>query len=122
MAMKILEQCFRVYASADALESTIAFYEGLQGVTCARRVPITETNVTAARVGNFLILAGDGDAMAEARKVQGIFYVDDLVAYANWVRKQGSELLHEPRTVTRGRNFTARHADGLIMEYFEARS
>jgi len=120
--MKILEQCFRLYATADALEPTIAFYEGLQGVSCARRVTISETNVTAARVGSFLILAGDGEAMTAARQVDGIFYVDDLDAYADWVRAQGGELLHEPRTVTSGRNFTARHADGLIMEYFEARS
>jgi predicted enzyme related to lactoylglutathione lyase len=120
--MKILEQCFRVYATAEALEPTIAFYEGLQRVRCARRVTITETNVTAARVGNFLILAGDSEAMSVARQVHGIFYVDDLDAYADWIRAQGGELLHEPRSVTSGRNFTAKHADGLIMEYFEARS
>lgn len=120
--MKILEQCFRVYATSEALEPTIAFYEGLQGVRCARRVTISETNVTAARVGDVLILAGDGEAMTAARQVHGIFYVDDLDAYADWVRAQGGELLHEPRSVTSGRNFTARHADGLVMEYFEAQS
>ena len=119
--MQILEQCFRVYATADALEPTIAFYEGLQGVTCARRVTITETNVVAARVGSFLILAGDGEAMKAARTMHGIFYVDDLDAYAEWVREQGGELIHEPRTVTSGRNFTARHPHGLIIEYFQAR-
>jgi hypothetical protein len=54
--MKILDQCFRVYATADAIDATIAFYEQLQGVTCARRVTIPETNVVAARVGNFLIV------------------------------------------------------------------
>lgn len=120
--MKILEQCFRVYATADALEPTIAFYETLQGVTCARRVTITETSVVAARVGGFLILAGDGEAMIAARQVHGIFYVDDLDACAEWVGAQGGVLLHAPRTVTSGRNFTARHPDGLVMEYFEARS
>ncbi|MDQ0393152.1 VOC family protein [Labrys monachus] len=120
--MKILDQSFRVYAAAEALEPTIAFYEQLQGVPCARRVTITETNVVAARVGNVLILAGDGEAMTAARQVHGIFYVDDLDAYAGWVREQGGTLLHEPRTVTSGRNFTARHPDGLIIEYFEARS
>ncbi|MDA9491888.1 VOC family protein [Bradyrhizobium sp. CCBAU 11361] len=119
--MKILEQCFRVYATADAIDTTIAFYEQLQSVTCARRVTITETNVVAARVGSFLILAGDGEAMTAARQVHGIFYVDDLDTYADWVSKQGCELLHDPRTVTSGRNFTARHPDGLVIEYFEAR-
>lgn len=118
--MKILDRCFRVYASAAALETTIAFYEELEGVRCARRVTIAETNVVAARVGSFLILAGDGEAMAAARQVDGIFYVDGLDAYAEWVRGQGGEILHGPRAVTSGRNFTARHPDGLVMEYFTA--
>lgn len=118
--MKILEQCFRVYAAGNAIDASIAFYEQLQGVTCARRVLIAETGVTAARVGAFLILAGEGEAMEVARRVNGIFYVDDLDAYADWVRDQGGELLHAPRTVTSGRNFTARHPDGLVIEYFEA--
>jgi len=118
--MKILEQCFRVHVEGAALEPTIAFYERLQGTACARRVAIAETGVSAARVGQFLILAGDGEAMAEARKVHGIFYVDDLDAYAEWVRDSGGDLLHGPRTVTSGRNFTARHPDGLVIEYFQA--
>ena len=118
--MRILEQCFRVYAEAQAVETTIAFYEALQGVTCARRVTISETGVIAAKVGGFLILAGDGEAMMVARQVDGIFYVDDLDAFADWVRRQGGEMVHEPRTVTSGRNFTARHPDGVVIEYFEA--
>src|SRR5579871_6115561 len=117
--MKILEQCFRVYATAGELDSTIAFYEALQGTPCARRVLIAETGVVAARIGQFLLLAGDGDAMASARQVHGIFYVDDLDAFAEFVRANGGELLHGPHEVTSGRNFTARHPDGLIMEYFE---
>jgi len=119
--MKILEQCFRVYATSDRLEPTIAFYEQLQGTTCARRVRIAESGVVAARVGKFLILAGQGEVMANARQVDGILYVDDLDVYAGWLRDQGGELLHESRTVTGGRNFTARHPDGLVIEYFEAR-
>jgi hypothetical protein len=54
-------------ATADALDATIAFCEQLQGTTCARRVLIAETGVVAARVGTFLILAGDGAAMTAAR-------------------------------------------------------
>jgi predicted enzyme related to lactoylglutathione lyase len=114
-----LEKCFRVYASRGDLEETIAFYEELQGVSCARRVIIAETNVVAARIGDFRLLAGEGEVMAAARQVNGIFYVDDLDAFAAWVRDHGGELLHEPRDVTSGRNFTARHPDGLVMEYFQ---
>jgi len=118
--MRIIEQCFRVYADAPDADATIAFYEALQGVTCARRVTIAESGIVAAKVGGVLILASDGEAIVEARQVDGIFYVDDLDGFANLVRGQGGEILHEARAVTRGRNFTARHPDGLVIEYFEA--
>ena len=117
--MKILGKCFRVYAARDALEQTVAFYEHLQGIACERRVLITETGVVAAKIGEFLLLAGDGDAMAAARQVHGILYVENLDAFALWVREQGGEIIHGVRAVTGGRNFTARHPDGLVMEYFE---
>ena len=119
--MKILGQCFRVYAEPAAFDATIAFYEQLQATTCARRILIAETGVTAARFGAFLILAGCGEAMTAARHVAGIFYVDDLDAYEDLVRDRGGEVVHELRTVKSGRNFTARHPDGLVIEYFEAR-
>ena len=118
--MTILEACFRVYATREEIDSSIAFYERLQGVTCARRVMIQETGVVAAKVGSFLILAGEGEAMDAARIVDGIFYVDDLDAFAAWIEAQGGELLSRPRVVTSGRNFTARHPDGLTIEYFQA--
>jgi predicted enzyme related to lactoylglutathione lyase len=117
--VKILEQCFRVYAEAHAIDATIAFYEALQGATCARRVTIAETGVVAAKVGGVLILAGQADTLAAAREVHGIYYVDDLDAFADWVRREGGEMVHRPRIVTSGRNFTARHPDGLVMEYFQ---
>jgi predicted enzyme related to lactoylglutathione lyase len=120
--MNILETCFRVYCGRAQIDASVAFYERLQGVKCARRVVIEETGVVAAKVGAFLILAGDGEAMETARTVDGIFYVDDLDAFAQWVQASGGELLHAPRTVTSGRNFTARHADGLTMEYFQAQA
>ena len=49
--MRILQQCFRVYA--EEIEAAVAFYEGLQGVACERRVKIPETSVEAAKVGAF---------------------------------------------------------------------
>ncbi|ANT53005.1 hypothetical protein [Mesorhizobium amorphae] len=44
-----------MYATADPIDAN--------RFTCAHRVTITETNVIAALVGSFLILAGDGEAM-----------------------------------------------------------
>ena len=44
--MHILEQCFRVYIEAERFEEMIAFYEGLQGVPCARRAISTSATFT----------------------------------------------------------------------------
>ena|ERR1700691_5528153 len=33
---------------------------------------------------------------------------------------RGAEVLRKPRTVTGGKNLTARHPEGLVAEYFEA--
>lgn len=45
--------------------------------------------MVAVRVGNILILAGDGEATTAARQGHSIVYVDDLGAYAGLGREQG---------------------------------
>lgn len=118
--MRILEQCFRVYSNIAEFNDTVAFYEELQGVACARRLTIAETGVMVAKVGGFLVLAGREDQIAKVRHVDAIFYVDSLDSCASWLKANGAETLHPPRKVTSGANLTARHADGLVVEYFEA--
>jgi hypothetical protein len=54
------------------------------------------------------------------RYVNAIFYVDSLEEFSNWLNSKGVETIHKPRVVTSGRNLTARHADGLVVEYFES--
>jgi hypothetical protein len=71
-------------------------------------------------VGGVLILAGSPQHLDQVKFVHGIYYVDSLDEFAAQLRTDGATFVHEPRTVTGGRNFTARHADGLVMEYFEA--
>jgi predicted enzyme related to lactoylglutathione lyase len=120
IVMRILQQCFRVYAETKALEASIQFYEQLQGVACERRVVIPEAGIEAAKVGAFLILAGDAERLALVSHVDAIFYLDDLDALHTWLQDNGAEILHGPRDVTAGRNLTARHPDGLVVEYFQA--
>jgi predicted enzyme related to lactoylglutathione lyase len=118
--MRIVQHCFRVYADTSELEFAVHFYERLQGVTCERRVTISETSIEAAKVGSFLILAGDAVRLAHVRFVQAIFYVDVLDEFAKWLPLNGAAIIHPPRDVTGGRNLTARHPDGLTVEYFQA--
>jgi hypothetical protein len=120
--MQILQHAFRTYVDNADLDGAIALYEGLEQMACERRVTISETRIEAAKVGHFLILSGDPESLAKVRHVDAIFYVDDLDAFDTWLRPQGVEILHAPQAVTGGRNLTARHPDGLVVEYFEARS
>jgi predicted enzyme related to lactoylglutathione lyase len=105
---------------AEQLKASIRFYEDLQGVKCERRVKIPETETEAAKVGAFLILGGRKSNLDRVRYVDAIFYVDSLDEFASWLGANGAEIIHAPRKVTGGRNLTARHADGLTVEYFEA--
>jgi len=118
--MRVLERCFRVYTDISKLETSIRFYENLQGIKCERRVKIPETSTEAAKVGGFLILAGEKKHLDAVRHVNAIFYLDSLDEFSTWLGANGAEIIHQPRTVTGGRNLTARHPDGLVVEYFEA--
>jgi hypothetical protein len=118
--MRIQERAFRVYTDEEHFEEVIRFYEGLQGIGCERRVRIPETGVEAAKVGGFLLLAGDRERVDAVRQVGAIFYLDSLDEFSSWLEQVGAEIIHRPRTVTGGRNLTARHPDGLVVEYFEA--
>lgn len=117
--MRILQTCFRVYAHLADFEARIAFYEGLQGLACERRVSIPEVGIEAAKVGAFLILAGAPERLEAVGHVAAVFYLDDLDAAEGWLRSAGAEILNGPRAVTAGRNLTARHPDGLVVEYFQ---
>jgi alcohol dehydrogenase len=118
--MRIQQQAFRVYTDKEHFEEVIRFYEGLQDVACERRLRIPETGVEAAKVGGFLLLAGDSKQLDAVRQVGAIFYLDSLDEFSSWLEQHGVEIIHKPRTVTGGRNLAARHPDGLVVEYFEA--
>jgi predicted enzyme related to lactoylglutathione lyase len=76
--------------------------------------------VSGAKVGGFLILAGNDETLAPVRHVQAIFYVDALDEFLAWLPKNGGRLLVGPLTISHGRNATVRNPDGLVVEYFEA--
>ena len=117
--MRVLQQAIRIYTERNRWETAIHFYEVLLGVQCERRVHIAETNVDAAKVGGVLILGADQETLEKLRLVNAVYYVDLLDESYKWLKTNGAEILHEPQTVTGGRNLTARHPDGLVVEYFE---
>jgi hypothetical protein len=74
----------------------------------------------AAKVGRFLIVGGDQESLSTVKHVDAIFYLDSLEEFHSWLKASGAEIVHGVREVTAGRNLTARHPDGLVVEYFEA--
>ena len=118
--MQILQHCFRVYADAGEFDASVRFYEDLQQTKCERRVEIPETRTKAAKVGRFLILGGDQESLSAVKHVDAIFYLDSLDEFHAWLNRNGAKIVRPPREVTGGRNLTARHPDGLVVEYFEA--
>lgn len=56
--MQVLQHVFRLSVARDKFERAIAFYERIQGLSCERRVYISETGIDAAKVGGFLIFTG----------------------------------------------------------------
>jgi hypothetical protein len=42
-----------------------------------------------------------------------------LDEFSDLLNSKGADIVHNPRIVTGGKNLTARHADGLVVEYFE---
>jgi predicted enzyme related to lactoylglutathione lyase len=117
--MQILNHAFRLYIQPDQLNPTIAFYEQLQSTACERRLSFDDLGIEVAIVGRFILLAGSDQSLAPVRDAQAVLMVDGLDDVASWLQEQGGELLHEPRSAPGGRNFTARHPDGLVVEYYE---
>lgn len=117
--MQVLNHAFRLYIQTNQLAPTIAFYEQLQNTTCDKRIVFDDLSIEVAIVGRFILLAGSDQALAPVRDAQAVLMVDALDEVASWLQLQGGELLHEPRLATGGRNFTARHPDGLVVEYYE---
>ncbi|MGQ7932538.1 glyoxalase [Paraburkholderia sediminicola] len=118
--MRILNQAFRLYVEPDRLESTIAFYEAIQGKTCERRISIAETGIEVAVIGGFILLAGSEQALKPIRDAQAVLMVDSLDGLVPWLQVKGATILHEPREAIGGRNLLVRHPDGLVAEYYEA--
>ena len=118
--MQILHQAFRLYVASDQLERTVTFYEKLQGKSCERRLSFPEMGIEVAVVGGFILLAGSEQALAPIRDAQAVLTVDSLDEAMLRIQEQGAVILHGPHDAPGGRNLTARHPDGLVVEYYQS--
>lgn len=102
----------------DDLDNAVSFYEALTGDVGER---FTYGEVSLARVGGFLLLAGAPAALVALTWVNATILVDDVNEVAEVVRQFGGEVVSGPHDVASGRNLVARHPDGSMFEYIDRR-
>lgn len=120
--MLVTDRILRLYTDKEKFESTIAFYENIQGTDCEMRFDIAERDIQGAKIGGVLILSGDKEALDPVRDIQAIFYVDSLGEFEPWLKENGAEIVHGPHSNAFGKNMMVRNPDGLLVEYFEAKT
>lgn len=100
----------------DDLDEALPFYEELTGVT-ARRFGFRD--VELAHVGHFLLLAGNtGSYRDRVATVE----VADLSPVLQTVDSKGGMVVEGPTEGPNGRRLIAKHPDGAVFEYIEARA
>ena len=111
----------RVFVEPGRLGPAVDFYERLLGVECDLRMPYPRRRLRLAAVGGFLIIEGDAEATRAFRPTTGTLLVDEIDRYLDRLTGAGAEILRPPVQVPAGAGFTARHPDGLIIEYVQHR-
>jgi predicted enzyme related to lactoylglutathione lyase len=110
-----------VYVEPAALEPAIAFYEAVQGVALDRRFSMPSRGLELATVGGFVLVAGGAEALSRVQHVQATIAVEALEPVIAAMSAAGAAILDGPRDVPTGRNLTARHPDGTVVEYVQPR-
>lgn len=111
----------RIYVQPGTLADAVRYYERLQGVDADAFFPFPEANLYLAMVGAFLILEGSEKDLSPFRKTIGTLLVDDVQPYHERFIREGVEIVSPIHEVPTGRAFSARHADGAVIEYVHHR-
>lgn len=111
----------RVFTPPGALEEVTASYERLLGVERDMWFTYPEKGLALAAVGGFLLIEGTDEAVAPFRSTSGTLLVDSARAFLERLEAEGAEIVSPLRSVPTGAGFTARHRDGLVVEYVEHR-
>ena len=117
--MKVLQTLVRIYLSPEALDPSLAFYEGLFRKKCRLRFVHSAARLELAQVGNVLLLAGAEEALRPFRSTATTFVVDDLAEFREFLVRSGATILSDAKDVPTGRNMRVRHPDDLVVEYVQ---
>lgn len=99
----------------EDLDKSLSVFEALTGSSALR---LDYGDWRTGVVGGFL-LVWIPQGQAPDYTVHALCAVDDLEEALRLVTSHGATCIAEPKDVSTGRNFIARHADGLVIEYLQ---
>lgn len=111
----------RVFTGPGTLESVTAFYERLLGTKRDMWFTYPAKQLALAAVGGLILIEGTEETLEPFRSTTGTLLVDSAEAYLARLSAAGAEILDPLHLVPTGAGFTARHADGTVIEYVEHR-
>ncbi len=111
----------RVYTGPGTLDALAASYERLLGTERDMWFTYPAKQLALAAVGPFLLIEGTEETLAPFRATDGTLLVDSARAYLERLEAEGAEITEPLIAVPTGSGFTARHADGTVIEYVEHR-
>ncbi|HLU55887.1 MAG TPA: hypothetical protein VKZ81_10545 [Pseudonocardia sp.] len=113
--MKVLATFARLYVAE--LDPALDMLASLLDERPANRFSYGELEL--ATVGSVLVIAGPDEALRPYRDTQATMIVDDLDGVIAFLAEHGAAVVDGPADVPTGRNLTARHADGAVVEYVQ---
>lgn len=111
----------RVFVSPGALESSVRFYEQLQGLAADGGFPFPQAGLRLAMVGAFLLIEGSAQALDPFRSTTGTLLVADVQPYYDKLVAAGAKIIFPLQVVPTGAAFNAMHPDGTVVEYVHHR-
>lgn len=118
---KVPRVFIRVFVSPGALESSVRFYEQLQGVAADGGFPFPQAGLRLAMVGAFLLIEGSAEALAPFTSTSATLLVDDVQPYYDKLVAAGAKIIFPLQLVPTGAAFNAIHPDGTVVEYVHHR-
>ena len=115
--MKIKQILTRIYVSD--MNTAVDFYEKLTNEKCTSKFEYKQVGLEIARINNLLIIAGSEEALKPFRNTTATFLVDSISECKDFLVECGAEIIQDIQQVPTGLNMTAKHKDGVIIEYVE---
>ena len=115
--MQIIKIVMPIYV--NELEKAISFYEDLLQTKIGTRFYYAEKKLDIAVIGQFLLISGTDEALADVRNISVTFLVDNIQTYKDWLLVNGAAIIQDIIEVPTGYNMIVKQPDGTVAEYVQ---